>query len=117
MGFFQSKSFSYETVNKAMALDMRRSKLEMYIDMLQILAQWGPLKLTHIMYKANLNSIIAKEQLDFLLQKGLIEERLSTRGVVFNVTQSGLTIVKYFREVKKALPIIEENRSGFYRHF
>jgi len=34
---------------------MRRSKLEMYIDILKVLAHRGPLKLTHIMYKANVN--------------------------------------------------------------
>ena len=34
---------------------MRRSKLEMYVDILKVLAQRGPLKLTHVMYKANVN--------------------------------------------------------------
>ena len=34
---------------------MRRSKLEMYVAILKVLSQRGPLKLTHVMYKANVN--------------------------------------------------------------
>ncbi len=39
---------------------MRRSKLEMYVDILKVLAQRGPLKLTHVMYKANVNCSVLK---------------------------------------------------------
>jgi predicted transcriptional regulator len=44
-------------------LKMRRSKLEMYIDILNVLAHRGPLKLTHVMYKANVNCSILNEYL------------------------------------------------------
>ena len=91
---------------------MRRSKLETYVDILQTLAQHGPLKLTHVMYKANLNCNITKENLEFLLQKGLVEEKIAgKRTVVYKVTQGGINVVKYFRELKKALPIVEETRN------
>jgi len=36
-------------------LIMRRSKLEVHVDVLKVLARHGPLKLTHVMYKANVN--------------------------------------------------------------
>ena len=49
---------------------MRRSKLEMYVDILSVLALRGPLKLTHIMYKANVNCSILKEYLESLIQQG-----------------------------------------------
>ena len=52
-------------------LTMRRSKLEMYVEILRVLGQRGPLKLTHIMYKANFNCVILKEYLDFLIRQGL----------------------------------------------
>jgi len=92
---------------------MRRSKLETYVDMLHILALRGPQKLTHVMYKANLNSKVTKENLDFLIQKGLVEERPVKKGnAVYSVTQNGLNVVKYFRELQKALPLVEESRVG-----
>ena len=88
---------------------MRRSKLEMYIDILRVLAQRGPLKLTHVMYKANVNCSVLKEYMDFLIKQGLVEERnIGKRRVVYAVTQRGITVLKYFRELKQVLPIVEE---------
>ena len=91
---------------------MRRSKLEMYVDILKVLARRGPLKLTHIMYKANVNCSVLKEYLDFLIQQGLVEERNAGKSrMVFAVTQRGITVLKYFRELEQVLPIIEESRN------
>jgi predicted transcriptional regulator len=87
---------------------MRRSKLEMYIDILKVLCQRGPLKLTHIMYKANLNCSILIQYLDFLNKQGLIEERIVGRNtVVYACTARGIRVLKSFREINQSLPIIE----------
>lgn len=92
---------------------MRRSKLEMYVDILQVLSRRGPLKLTHVMYKANVNCKVLKEYLDFLLKQGLIEERIVGKSrTVFAITPRGITVLKYFRELKQVLPIVEEARNG-----
>jgi predicted transcriptional regulator len=91
---------------------MRRSKLEMYIDILKVLAHRGPLKLTHVMYKSNVNCSVLKEYLDFLLKQGLVEERIVGKSrVVYAVTQRGITVLKYFREISQVLPIVEEARN------
>jgi predicted transcriptional regulator len=64
------------------------------------------------MYKANVNCNVLKEYLDFLLKQGLVEERMAEkRKTVFATTQRGITVLKYFRELKQALPIIEETRN------
>jgi predicted transcriptional regulator len=92
---------------------MRRSKLEMYVDILQVLSRRGPLKLTHIMYKANVNCKVLKEYLDFLTKQNLVEERpVGKSRTVFAVTPRGITVLKYFRELKQVLPIVEEARNG-----
>lgn len=91
---------------------MRRSKLEMYIDILRVLAQRGPLKLTHIMYKANVNCSVLKEYLQFLMDHNLVEERtIGKKRVVYAITQRGITVLKYFRELRQVLPIVEESRN------
>ena len=91
---------------------MRRSQLEMYVDILKVLAQRGPLKLTHIMYKANVNCKVLKEYLDFLTKQGLVEEKIIRRErVVYAITQRGVTVLKQFRELKEVLPIVEETRN------
>jgi len=93
-------------------MPMRRSKLEMYIDILKVLARRGPLKLTHIMYKANVNCSVLKEYLDFLIRQNLVEEQqVGKKREVYAITERGLTVLKYFRELRAVLPIIEEANS------
>ena len=88
---------------------MRRSKMEMYVDILKVLAQNGPLKLTHIMYKANVNCSVLKEYLDFLIQQELVEEKVvGKKRIVYAVSEKGLNVLKYFRELKIMLPVVEE---------
>ena len=76
---------------------MRRSKLEMYIDILKVLSQRGPLKLTHIMYKANVNCSVLKQYLNFLIEQDLVVERtVGKNRVVYAITQKVITVLKYF---------------------
>ena len=84
----------------------------MYVDILKVLARNGPLKLTHIMYKANVNCSVLKQHLDFLIQQNLVEEQTSQKKrrktrVVYAITERGKTVLKYFREVNRALQITE----------
>jgi predicted transcriptional regulator len=88
---------------------MKRSKLEIYVDILEVLAFRGPLKVTHIMYKANVNCRVLKEYLDFLTKQKLIEERVVRKGkVVYANTAHGTEVLKFFREIDKMLPLLEE---------
>ena len=86
---------------------MRRSHLEIYIEIIRVLAQKGPLKLTILMYKTNLNCGVLKEDLNFLLKQNLVEERIIVNSRVFAVTQRGINVLKYFQKLKLAL-IVEE---------
>jgi len=89
---------------------MRRSKLEMYVDILQVLAFKGQLKLTHIMYKSNVNCKVLKLQLDFLIKNNLVEARLLRREkTVYAITPKGISILKAFTEIKQIFPIEENN--------
>ncbi len=92
---------------------MRRSKMEMYIDILKVLAQNGPLKLTHVMYKANVNCSVLKENLDFLIAQNLIEEQVTVKRrnktkISYAITDKGRTVIRYFNEVNVALHITNE---------
>jgi predicted transcriptional regulator len=90
---------------------VRRSKLEISLDILTVLAQRGPLRLTHIMYKANVNCSVLVEYLGFLMQKELVEERsVGKNRTVYAITQRGVTVLKYFGELKRVLPIAEEDQ-------
>jgi len=58
---------------------MRRSKMEIYLDILKTLAQKGPLKLTHIMYKSNVNCCVLKEYWIFSSSKSWLKRRPQAR--------------------------------------
>jgi len=86
--------------------------MEMHLDILRTLAQKGPLKLTHIMYKSNVNCCVLKEYLDFLIEQELVEEKtIKKEKIVYTITEKGLTVLKYFRELQIMLPIDEENKA------
>ncbi|MEM2912324.1 MAG: winged helix-turn-helix domain-containing protein [Candidatus Bathyarchaeia archaeon] len=88
---------------------MRRSKFEIYFDILSVLVHYGPLKLTHIMYKANVNCNTLLKCINYLVKQGLVEERFVEEGKrVYAVTRRGLDVVRAFKEVKQALPIAEK---------
>ena len=92
---------------------MRRSKLEVYLDILKVLAHREPLKPSHIMLKANVNTDVLKECLDFLIKQNLVEEQIIGKGnTVFAITQRGVAVLKYFRELEQVLPIVEEARKS-----
>ena len=62
------------------------------------------------MYKANVNCTVLKEYLDFLIKQGLIEERVVGKSrVVYANTARGTTVLKYFKEPNKALPVKEDD--------
>lgn len=85
----------------------------MYIDILKVLARYGPLKLTHVMYKANVNCSVLKQSLNFLIQQRLVEEQTcrkkrSKKRVSYAITERGRTVLRYFRELDIALQITKE---------
>ena len=88
---------------------MRRSKMERHVDILNVLVHSGPLKLTHIMYKTNFNGNILKEYLDFLIKQGLVEElTVKKRGIVFAVTQRGMTVLRHFQELTQEIYVMQK---------
>ena len=94
---------------------MRRSKMEMYIDILKVLARNGPLKLTHVMYKANVNCSVLKANLEFLIKQNLIEEQIRVKKrnktkISYAITDKGRTVLKYFNEINIALHINNEKK-------
>ena len=90
---------------------VKRSKLETYMNILNALAKRSPLKLTHIMYEVNVNCSVLKEYLVFLVKQDLVEERtFGKRRVTYAITQKGMNLLNYFKELRCALPIAEETR-------
>jgi predicted transcriptional regulator len=83
-----------------------RSKLEICFCILETLARNGPLKITHVMQKANVNCNILRNRLDFLIKQGAVEERILGKDrIVFAITPHGLSLLRYFANLQ---PMISE---------
>ena len=93
------------SISKNRDLKMRRSKPETCLDILETLANQGPLKITHVMQKANVNCNTLKRYFDFLIDQGAIEERCIDRDkIVYAITERGLQLTRYFNELNQMIP-------------
>ncbi len=90
--------------------NMRRSKLEMQVEIMKVLAQKGPLQLPNIMHETNLTCNILLENIGFLIKQGLIEEiSLEKKNIAYGNTNRGSAVIRFFGEDKK-LPVKEESK-------
>ena len=82
----------------------------MYLNILEVLAGSGDLKLSHLMYETNVNCCVLKGYLGFLLKQNLVEKHtMGRQRAIYSVTETGKTVLESFRQLKQALPIADDN--------
>lgn len=92
--------------NENETVSTRRSMLELNMEILRVLAHHGPLKMTHIMHKANVNSARAKDCLDFWVSQNLVEMTARfSREKCYSITKRGNDVIRYFRKIIEMLPL------------
>lgn len=88
---------------------MGRTKLEMYIGILKTLAQNGSLETSNVAYETKISYNELKKHLSFLLTQGLVDEqKVDKQRMVYSITQQGITVLKYFKELKQVAPITNQ---------
>lgn len=93
----------------------RRSRLEIFIDVLQVVKD-GTTKPTRIMYGANLSWNIVQSVLNSMTEQGLIDEidesqsRDKRTSKVYQITTKGDSVIRYFNQASK---LIELEDDGF----
>ena len=79
---------------------MRRSRLELYTDILQAIVASGPLKVSWLTLKAKANYVQLKPVLNVLLQKALVEEtKLRDGSPAFGATDLGRIVLDKLKQV------------------
>ena len=73
----------------------KRSKLEIYVDILRILSR-GETKPTRIMYKANLSWIPLQEVFKHLIDQNIIRELETSKRKEYVITDKGRRALRYF---------------------
>ncbi|MBS3079334.1 hypothetical protein J4218_04385 [Candidatus Pacearchaeota archaeon] len=78
----------------------KRTKLEIIRDMLNILQRNRKVKITHLIYKANLSNNSIKPYLDDLLKNGLVEQYAEDDQKLFRITMKGNEFLMEFSKIK-----------------
>ena len=92
---------------------MRRSKLESYECILEILVN-KPTKLEQIAYDANLECSVLQQHLKFLMKNELVEERASGKRALFAITERGVAVLralnfqKYLTKIRSSIRAVDE---------
>jgi predicted transcriptional regulator len=91
---------------------MRRSKLELYQDILEGLKN-KPLSIDRLSYETSTDCAALNQRLNFLIQNNLVKEKMLKKGTVFAVSQRGLAVLKaldvqkHLEQVKNTIMDVE----------
>ena len=79
---------------------MERSKLSIYIDVLKVLFNTGPLKTNQLIFETMLKEDELSKIIDFLLKLQLIEKKVKRKNeMLFSITQKGIRALTFFKDV------------------
>jgi predicted transcriptional regulator len=78
----------------------KRTKLEVTRDILEILQRNRQVKITHLIYKANLSNNSIKPYMEYLLKNGFMEEVTDKDKRFFKITSKGNEFLTEFSKIK-----------------
>lgn len=78
----------------------KRTKLEVIHDILAVLQQHRQLRITRLIYKANLSNNTIKKYIQDLLNKNLIKSENLQDKKVYKLTQKGMDFLSEFQKMK-----------------
>jgi len=83
----------------------RRSKLELYLDTIEVLASSGPMPLSRLTLRTKINNNPLKAIVCDLLDKRLVEEREIKRRIFYAATPKARTVLSNFKQLTQILPL------------
>jgi len=89
------------------ALD-RRTKYEIYSELLEIVMKKGLCPVTRASYGANLPVDRAKKFLRFLASRGFVKEEIVDDSTRYRITKRGLEYLEAFRKMRKLFAALSE---------
>ena len=80
---------------------IRRSKIEVFADVMKVVASEREIRRTRIMYKANLAWKVLKDALDFLEEKRILKTESKDSGIFVSLTDEGYGVLRRFNELEE----------------
>ena len=90
---------------------MRRSKLQVNIDVLKTLANHGKMISTHITYNTFLNNKSVNESLIFLEENKLVQELGKKKRKIYVITDLGLEALDLAKKIDDSFQVFNELNS------
>ena len=88
--------------------EQRRTKYDIYADIIEIIARKGLCSLTRVSYGANMPVDRAKKELNFLIAHGFITEVAVEDSKKYRATKWGLEYLETFKRMRKFFAALEE---------
>lgn len=79
---------------------VKRNRLEVTRDILEILQKNRQVRITHLIYKANLSNNSIKPYMEYLLKNGFMEEVTDRDKRFFKITSKGNEFLIEFSKIK-----------------
>lgn len=87
---------------------MGRSKLEIYLTILETLELNGPMKSNRITCETSINYSFVKKAVNELQKRQLVEERKVNNKCVYLATPKAKLVLLKFKEIAQNLPVFED---------
>lgn len=78
----------------------KRTRLEVIKDLLEVLQRNKQVKITHLIYKANLSNNSIKPYIEYLLKNNLAEQMIIDEKRVFKINPKGNEFLTEFNKIK-----------------
>ncbi len=85
-------------------MEIKRSKIQIFVDILRVIHRKEKAKPTHVLYGANLSHVRLKKYLNVLLANQFIEQISESNRTYYKLTNKGY---KYLQEFKKVQELSE----------
>jgi len=82
---------------------VRRSRTERQLSILRVVAEYGPILRTHILYKSNVTWEELTTTLEGMTSIGLIRQEHTEDGVLFTVAEAGRLVISHYQFVEENL--------------
>jgi predicted transcriptional regulator len=97
---------------------IRRSKIEVFADVIKVVAEEREIRRTRIMYKANLAWKVLQDALDFLEGKGILRSEAKDSGIFVSLTPEGYGVLRRFNELEEVFtrpgPLIAQQEPSVF---
>lgn len=87
---------------------MRRTRYEIFADLLEIVARKGFCRVTRASYGANLPVDRAKKSLSFLASRGFLKEETRGDSNIYKITKRGLEYLESFKHMRRLFAALDE---------